>query len=169
MKSVAPLLLGAFLLLQTVQRQPWDVKCYAEIYAANPEYLKVVVDTNGLPSNVLLRGVRFDVTVIGPETADKQFWFTNGNITALLPGKVYVQYFRLGVRSARGLKVGGKLFWSGGAAGAAGCESHRRGEKFPNTIEPSILISSDPILERDPITVGQVPSPVPNVLVPQIE
>lgn len=169
MKSMPPALLGAFLLLLliTVDPQNWDVKCYAELYAANPDYLKVVVDTHELPSNVLLRGVRLNVTVIGAETEDKQFWFTNGSVTALLPGKVYVQYFPLGVRSARGLKPGGKLFWSGGAAGANACAS-RREQSSSDGSKRSISISSDPIVERDSVTVGQGPESIPSPLVPPI-
>jgi hypothetical protein len=159
MKKVPHVLLGAFLLLLTVDPQSWDVKCYAELYAANPEYLKVVIDTHGLPSNALLRSVRLDVAVVGTDTEDKQFWFTNGNTTALLPGKVYVQYFPLGVRGARSLRPGGKLFWSGGAAGAASCAAHPE-RKPSDLITQSISINSEPIVEHDSRVVGQVPESV---------
>lgn len=160
MKKISPVLLSALLLLLTVD-QSWDVKCYAELYAANPEYLKVVIDTHGLPSNVFLRDVRLHVTVIGVETEDKQFWFTNGSVMALVPGKVYLQYFPLGVRGARSLKPGGILLWSGGAAGAmGGCEAHPK--KEPSAGITQISISSEPIVERDSQTVGQVPESIPN-------
>lgn len=161
MKKAPHVLLGAFLLLLTVAPQSWDVKCYAELYADNPEYLKVVIDTHGLPSNVLLSSVRLDVIVIGTETEDKQFWFTNGNVVALLPDKVYVQYFPLGVPGARSVRPG-KLFWTGGAAGGAAACSPGRKRQPPDGITHSISINSEPIVERDSQTIGQVPRSILN-------
>jgi hypothetical protein len=141
---VASLPLIMLLSMTCASAEDWNVKWYAGLYPANPDYIKVAVDTHEIPSNGLMEAVDVEVVIVARQTANKVYRFTDG-LSALHSGKVYVRYFPLNLESVREIKPR-KLSWAGGASGG----------KF-DTPTPSAPPSSGPIAERDLFTAGSTP------------